>query len=323
MRRVHLVDAAPEIGGVLRWIPRLPRLGEWGRLLNYRQIQLGKLRNVEVITRAELDVGEALDYGAEIIVVATGASFATDGSNYVDHAPIPGADASQPHCLTPEQIMLEGKEVPGKTVAILDYDGYVTGLGLAESLRTRGHEVVYVTPFPHAASYTRYTGELPNVHRLMAELEVRVLSEKVVSEIKPGEIAVHGLYDTGFRRFPDESGSIRVQTKAAEVVEADAVVLVGDRQSRTALYRGLLEQRDRWDEAGVKGVYRVGDCVAPRQLSEAIFDGHRLAREIDSPNPAVPLPVRREIYHWGATRDSEIDARAYLAGTVEQVIPTA
>src|SRR5262249_40376813 len=153
-----------------------------------------------------------------------------------------------------------------------------------------------------AASYTRYTGELPNVHRLMAELEVRVLSETIVSEIKPGEIAVRGLYDTGFRRFPDGSGSIRLHTKAAGVGEADAVVLGGDRQSRTALYRGLLEQRDRWDEAGIKGVYRIGDCVAARQLSEAIFDGHRLAREIDSPNPAVPLPVRREIYHWGATR---------------------
>jgi dimethylamine/trimethylamine dehydrogenase len=28
--------------------------------------------------------------------------------------------------------------------------------------------------------------------------------------------------------------------------------------------------------------------------ADAIFDGHRLAREIDSPNPAVPLPFRRE-----------------------------
>ena len=92
MRRVHLVDAAPEIGGVLRWIPRLPRLGEWARLVNYRQIQLDKLRNVEVITGTELDVSAALDYGAEIVVVATGASFVEDGANFADHAPIPGAN---------------------------------------------------------------------------------------------------------------------------------------------------------------------------------------------------------------------------------------
>jgi dimethylamine/trimethylamine dehydrogenase len=29
-------------------------------------------------------------------------------------------------------------------------------------------------------------------------------------------------------------------------------------------------------------------------VSEAVFDGHRLAREIDSENPAVPLPYIRE-----------------------------
>ena len=37
-----------------------------------------------------------------------------------------------------------------------------------------------------------------------------------------------------------------------------------------------------------------GDAVAPRLLSEATSIGHRLAREIDSPDPAVPLPYRRE-----------------------------
>jgi dimethylamine/trimethylamine dehydrogenase len=41
-------------------------------------------------------------------------------------------------------------------------------------------------------------------------------------------------------------------------------------------------------------VYRIGDAVAPRLLSEAVFDGHRLAREIDSPDPETPLPYRRE-----------------------------
>ena len=53
-RRVHLVDAASEIGGVMRWVPRLPGLGEWARFLNWRAVQLEKLKNVEVITGTEL-----------------------------------------------------------------------------------------------------------------------------------------------------------------------------------------------------------------------------------------------------------------------------
>ena len=34
--------------------------------------------------------------------------------------------------------------------------------------------------------------------------------------------------------------------------------------------------------------------MAPRLLAEAIFDGHRLAREIDSPDPEIALPYLRE-----------------------------
>jgi dimethylamine/trimethylamine dehydrogenase len=35
--------------------------------------------------------------------------------------------------------------------------------------------------------------------------------------------------------------------------------------------------------------------VAPRLIAECVFDGHRLAREIDSPDPAMPLPFLREL----------------------------
>ena len=53
----------------------------------------------------------------------------------------------------------------------------------------------------------------------------------------------------------------------------------------------LASDETRLRAEGVEAVYRVGDCVAPPQLiADAIFDGHRLAREIDGPEPAVPLP---------------------------------
>jgi dimethylamine/trimethylamine dehydrogenase len=49
------------------------------------------------------------------------------------------------------------------------------------------------------------------------------------------------------------------------------------------------------EEAGIQALYRVGDCIAPRpQVADAIFDGHRLAREIDADDPATPLPWIRE-----------------------------
>src|SRR3990170_3448966 len=48
-RRVHLVGAGDEIGGGLSWIPQLPGLGEWARVVNWRRVQLDKLENVEVL----------------------------------------------------------------------------------------------------------------------------------------------------------------------------------------------------------------------------------------------------------------------------------
>ncbi len=42
--------------------------------------------------------------------------------------------------LTPEQIMLEGKELPGERVVVLDTDGYFMGVSLAEKLALRGQE---------------------------------------------------------------------------------------------------------------------------------------------------------------------------------------
>ena len=37
-----------------------------------------------------------------------------------------------------------------------------------------------------------------------------------------------------------------------------------------------------------------GFSVLARIVADSIFDGHRLAREIDSANPAIPLPFHRE-----------------------------
>ena len=72
------------------------------------------------------------------------------------------------------------------------------------------------------------------------------------------------------------------------------MVLVTQQISDEALYLELAGDPAALEAAGIEAVYRIGDCVAPRMISEAIFDGHRLAREIDGPDPAHPLPFDRE-----------------------------
>jgi dimethylamine/trimethylamine dehydrogenase len=279
MRRVHLVDAHDDLGGIMRWIPKLPGLGEWGRVVDYRRIQLDKLKNVEFIRRTNLNAEAVAEYGADLVIVATGATWAGDGLNGYSHEPIPGADATQPHVLTPEQIMVEGKVVVGKNVVIVDHDGYFMAVSLAEKLALEGKAVTVLTQFQAVAPFMRYTGEQTLMRRKFREMGVAVQSETIATSIRPGFVQTRHT----------------AEGHEAEL-EADAIVLVTQRQSNHGLYRELKDVLgpERLAEEGIIGLYRIGDCVAPRLIADAIFDGHRLAREIDSDDAHVWKPYLRE-----------------------------
>jgi dimethylamine/trimethylamine dehydrogenase len=275
-RRVHLVEAQLEIGGIMRWIPSLPGRGEWARVLNWRRIQLDKLRNVEVIPATRLGAQDVREYGAEIVVVATGACWSRNGLNRETHEPITGADAALPHVLTPEQIMVEGKTPPGERLVVYDGDGYFMGPDLAEKLAQDGARVEFVTSFHEVAPFCHDTLEQDLLRRRLHEAGVRMQRGVVVEEV--------------------EIGLVRGRDEFEEPWElaADAVVLVTQRISDDALYRELRGDDARLEAEAIEALYRIGDCVAPQLIADAIFDGHRLAREIDSPNPATPLHYRRE-----------------------------
>jgi dimethylamine/trimethylamine dehydrogenase len=276
MRRVHLVDAESEIGGIMRWVPKLPGLGEWGRVLNWRAVQLQKLGNVEVITGVRLDADAVREYGAEIVVVATGAHWAGDGINFITHQPIPGADPALPHVLTPEQVMLEGKTPPGQRVVVFDADGYFVAPGLAEKLAADGYEVELVTCHELISPLSDETLEGALLRQHLHDAGIRMRTGTLLTGIQPGHLTA------------------RNQVGEPLELEADAVVVVTQRLSDERLFLELSTDQDRLRAEGIEAVYRIGDCVAPRLIVDAVFEGHRLAREIDAEEPSVPLPFKRE-----------------------------
>jgi dimethylamine/trimethylamine dehydrogenase len=285
MRRVHVVEAENEVGGHFRWVPRLPGLGEWARVVNWRRVQLEKLKNVEVLTGAHLRAGDVREYGANIVVIAAGARWATDGLNGPSQSTIPGADTRLPHVLTPEQIMVEDKEVPGDRVLLYDTESYFMGVSLAEKLARDGKQVTVVTQMPTPAMYMTFTGESVDMLPLLHRLAVRMLPGHLVTEIELGRV----------------KGCLAIAPEQPIEWEADAVVLVTQRVPNDSLYQELKAEPGELHAAGIMSLYRVGDCLAPRmQVADAIFDGHRLAREIDSEDPSVPLPYIREDRFLGA-----------------------
>src|SRR3954453_967425 len=282
----HLVDGADDIGGCMSWITRMPGLGTWGHVVDYRRAQIDRLDNVSLGLATRLSAAEVLGYGAQIVVVATGSHWAGDGISGVTRLPIPGADATLPHVLTPEQVMVEGKRPPGSRVAVVDYEGYYVGSALAEQLRGDGDEVEFVTSHEAVAPYCDQTLEGRPVRERLNALRVPVHRAVVVDRIDEGGIDLVGEFQATSR--------LGVAGQGASRLAVDGVVLVTQRLSDEALYRELAGDRAALEAAGIEAVYRIGDCVAPRLIADAIFDGHRLAREIDSPDPERPLPYRRE-----------------------------
>ena len=264
----------------------LPGLGEWARVINYRQIQLDKLKNVEVITGTRLTRDDVLDYGAEIVVFATGSSWSPAGqSGVMMNQSITGVDArTQDHVLTPDQLFA-GKD-PGMSVVIYDLDGYFMGISLAEHLVNQGRQVTLVTIFAETAPYTIYTLEQHRTVRKLRKLGINIMNCKYITEIEPGAVTICDIWDD-----------------SEQTITSDSIVLVTQRFPEEELYVSLSEDPDALDQEEIKAVHRAGDCAVPGTIADAVFEGHRLAREIDSPNPDYPLPFIRERRLLDATED--------------------
>ncbi|MEZ5076947.1 MAG: FAD-dependent oxidoreductase [Solirubrobacterales bacterium] len=278
---VHLVDQADEVGGFMRWATSLPGLGEWARVINWRKIQLHKhRRRVRTILNTRLSLDDALEYGADVVIVATGASWAVDGQVFGSHVPVPGADPGMPHVLTPEQIVLDGKRPPGERVAIYDGDGDYMAPALAQKLASEGFAVEIVTPHVVVSPFADERSDGPFLREQLHEAGIGERTSTEITEISPGRVALAERFDD--RREQD----------------VDAVVLVTQRVSEDALYSGLVSDPELLRRNEIQSVYRIGDCLAPRDVGDVVYDAHRLAREIESDDPSLPLPPRRE--HLGA-----------------------
>ncbi|MER8001016.1 FAD-dependent oxidoreductase [Streptomyces sp. NPDC095613] len=271
---VHLVDAAGEVGGSLNWITRLPGRQEWRHLVEYRQHQLSKLKNVTTILGTRLSADDILDYGAEIVVIATGSHYAADVVSPYDRRPLPLGESFRGNVLTPEEVM-SGKASIGERVLVWDTDGYFVGPGVAEHLAGLGHQVTAVTPASVFGAYLHETMEDARTTEDLRALGVRIYPSSALT--------------------PAGADTITIETLAGPVdAGIDTVVVVGQRVADSALHRELHDRSAEWEEASLRSVYRIGDSVRPSFIADAVFSGHRLAREIDSPDPDEPQPYIRE-----------------------------
>ncbi|MCP4378992.1 MAG: NADH:flavin oxidoreductase, partial [bacterium] len=198
--------------------------------------------NVQTYVDSLLAADDVFAMDCAHVAIATGASWRRDFSGVYHQYPIPVSDPAM--VISPDEIM-SGLRPQGK-VLIYDNDRYYLASVLAEQLAEEGNEVVLVTPSADIAEWTDFTLELEHIQIRLRELGVQIVCKQEMIALESGRVRL---------------GCIYMGTESS--IDADVVIPVTARNPDDALYNELIARKDEWNDAGIKTVTAIGDCLAP------------------------------------------------------------
>ena len=251
---VTLADARTMLGGRVTTESALPGLAEWARVRDWRIAQLNQLPNVEIFLDSTLDAEQILEFGADTVALATGASWRCDGTGRWHTDPVKGCDGT--NVLTADDVM--GGATPAGPVLVFDDEHYYMGGAIAEKLQRAGVETILATPSSMVSSWTEHTDEQFLIQARLIELGVRLELSSVLETIEKESVELSCAYSGRTRRL-----------------DVQSVVMVTARDPADALFYELEGRID---------ITRIGDCLAPGTIASAVYSGHRYAREMDEPS---------------------------------------
>jgi dimethylamine/trimethylamine dehydrogenase len=234
---------------------------------DYRLTQLRSMPQVSMYLGSRLSAAEVREFGADHVLIATGARWRRDGigrwhARAIEALPARGV-------LTPDDIMQGAR--PSGALAIFDDDHYYMGPVLALLLARSGAQVTLITPNGQVGEWSHYTGEQPQVQRQLLELGVRIQANTAVERFDGEAVTLGCIYST--RQWQESAATL---------------VLVTSREPEESLYRALVGEEPVGPASRVQ---RIGDCRAPGLIAHAVYAGHKAARELDE---AAAAPVRRD-----------------------------
>ena len=185
--QVTVADKASEAGGRVARECRLPGLSAWGRVRDWRMLQIGKMPNVSLYLESEMSVETIAELGADHVLLTTGATWLRDGRGR--HFTTPIGIAPDADVLTPDDLMA-GKRPRGRNVVIFDDDHYYMGGVLAELLRKEDFDVTLVTPAAVASSFTKASLEQKVIQARLLKIGVRIEANKAVSAIAADHVTL-------------------------------------------------------------------------------------------------------------------------------------
>jgi dimethylamine/trimethylamine dehydrogenase len=266
--RVALAEAGRVLGGRVVREAALPGMREYIRVRDWREGQIAKMPNVEVFRESRLTAQDVRDFGADHVVIATGARWRRDlftGKRFDGIA----EDATT--VFTPDDIM-DG-HLPEGPVVVYDADGYYMGGVIAERLRAEGLEVTLATPDDRVSTWAGNTGEGWRVPGHLMRLGIKLETAKELSWFDGSAVTLACAHTGSESRL-----SVR------------SLVLVGQRSPVDDLYNELRYAPDGTLAELPFTLARIGDCEAPAIIAAATYAGHRYAQELDR-HVDIDLPM--------------------------------
>jgi dimethylamine/trimethylamine dehydrogenase len=223
---------------------------------------------------SRMQAADVRAFGADHVLIATGAQWRRDGVGRWHSRPIATLDPAGVY--TPDDV-LAGRSPTGE-VLIFDDDHYYLGPVIAILLSRKGAHVRYVTTEGRAGAWSQYTQEQDRTQRALIEAGVSIEVNVALTGFENSIANLACIYTGNARSAP-----------------ASAVVLVTSRVSDDSLYRALLGDadapaEDRAARSEPESVQRIGDCLQPALIAHAVYSGHRAGRELGGVEP----PRRRE-----------------------------
>ena len=263
--RVTLAEAGAELGGRVLREASLPGLHNWIRVRDYRSGLLTQMDNVDIYLDSPLTADDIIDFDADAVILATGSVWRRDARGSSQHQPIP-INPRAAIC-TPDDLF-NGLRLNGR-VLIYDDEHYFMGGVLAEKLLGEGCEVTYLSPQPMVSAWTAMTDEQEFIQQKLLAMGLRTVLAQRLASIDAGALHSQCLYSDRCERY-----------------EFDHLLLVTGRHSRCELF----------DQLPIAAT-RIGDCLVPSSIADAVYSGHRFAREFEEAPQDLECKRERAVLH--------------------------
>lgn len=242
---VTLYDRGDQLGGQVLLAMKGAGRDEFGVIIRNERNQLERLK-VDVVLNHDVSPEFVFSENPDAVIVATG--------SLPKCCPITGCDG--PNVLNVHQVLSGDTERLGQKVIFLDTDGHHQATSTAEYLAELGKTVHIVTPTLFVGSELGPSQDLYLARQRLLQKGVTFTPDFAAMEICGTEVKGFNVYSNEWHVFEGY----------------DSVVTALGNDADDSLYFSL--------KGKVTELYRVGDCVAPRRVDSAIYEGYQAGKRV-------------------------------------------